>query len=81
MVIHQIEKNLFTLRLALELQENNGKPNAKNNEKPETDGVVPPLGRGSNAITLKTTAWETTLHHDDAPRDFGLEITYIKANS
>ena len=68
MVIHQIEKNLFTLRLALELQENNGKSNAKNNEKPETDGVVPPLGRESKAITLKTTAWETTLHHDDAPR-------------
>ena len=77
MVIHQIEKNLFTLRLALELQENNGKLNAKNIEKPETDGVIPPLGRESNA----TTAWETTLHHHDAPRDFGLEITYIKANS
>ena len=67
MVIHQIEKKLFTLRLALELQENNGKSNAKNNEKPETDAVVPPLGRESKAITLKTTAWETTLHHDDAP--------------
>ena len=53
----------------------------KNIEKPETDGVVPPLGRESKEITLKTTAWETTLHHDDAPRDFGLEITYIKANS
>lgn len=76
MVIHQIEKILFNLRLALELQENNGKSNAKNNEKSETDGVIPPLGRGSNAIILNTT-----LHHDDAPRDFGLEITYIKANS
>lgn len=46
MVIHQIEKILFTLRLALELQENNGKSNAKKNEKPETDGVYTPLGEG-----------------------------------
>ena len=53
MVIHQIEKILFTLRLALELQENKGKPNAKNNEKPETDGVVPPLGRGSKSNYLE----------------------------
>lgn len=50
MPIHQIAKILFPLRLALELQETKGKPNAKNIEKPETDGVVPPLGRGSNAI-------------------------------
>ena len=56
MAIHQIANILFTLRLAIELQENEGKPNAKNNEKPET-------------------AWETTLQHDDVPRDFGSEIT------
>ena len=62
MAIHQIANILFTLRLAIELQENEGKPNAKNNEKPET-------------------AWETTLQHDDVPREFGSEITYIKAKN
>ena len=85
MVIHQIAKILFTLRLALELQENKGKPNAKNLEKPETDGVVPPLGEG-----VKCNYWNNCVADNIAPwrctpgfrlGDHFKAIKAIKANS